>query len=460
MVLAACQGCHSTSAPAPERGRSETATAPTARATGDGVSSPLTTPPLAGVASSLTTPPAAGVASSLTTPPAAGVPSEHGRAFDAGAMSCRVVRGPVPLPRRGPANLSVRGDTIEVLQNEGGRPRLTTLEAGPLTASPSASIPRRTSAEGGVVSVTDSAPASGSAVACARAGDAAFCPDPSGIVRRVALQSALPGRGQVLDAVVASSRSGSRVAAGMLGAHTALAYLASRTTSEGWLSEAWLAVDDDPPMRLSEEGSGATSLALARYGGGLLALTVDARVALTALHARVIANDARTRPRLGEDTVVFVGGPGDRRSGAEAVFPAVGPGWALLPIARDIGTFGLAVVRLDRPPRVDEPVVWSMYANGLDPASLAAVAPAEASATSSAEGLTWVARIVPRGPEPSAPRVLELGEVDSQGAFLVKGIVGAADNPGDVAVAIDSWHAIWVAWVDPKGAWIERLICR
>jgi hypothetical protein len=141
-----------------------------------------------------------------------------------------------------------------------------------------------------------------------------------------------------------------------------------------------------------------------------------------------------------------------------------------------MATFGLAVVRLDRPPRVDEPVVWSMYANGLDPAALAAAmdgtsaeggvvkrgdgTSAEGGVVSSGEGLTWVARIVPRGPEPSAPRVLELGQVDSQGAFLTSGTLSTADNPGDVALAIDSRRAIWVAWVDRKGAWIDRLICR
>jgi hypothetical protein len=487
MVFASCLGCHRTSPPVPDRGRTEGTPPASERDRGETVAEPT-----------------ASVTGNGTSP-------QHGRPADAGAPGCRVVRGPAPLPRSGPANLLVRGDTIEILQNDDGRPRVTIQEAGPFTASSSSEGPSLreadgtsakggvvnvdgTSAKGGVVNVeamsavggvvngTDGAAARGLAVACARAEDAAFCPDRSGSVRRVALRD---GRD---DTVVASSRSGSRVAAGVLGTRAALAYLASRRTSEGWLSEAWLAVEDDPPMRLSEEGSGATSLALARYGDGLLALMVDARAALTALHARVIVrdgrNDERTSPgraphertRLGEDVVVFVGGPGDRRSGAEVVFPPSGPGWGLLPIARDMATFGLAVVRLDQPPRVDEPVVWSMYANGLDPAGLAAAVDgtaaeggvvkrgdgtsAEGGVVSARGGLTWLARIVPRGPEPSAPRVLELGQVDSQGAFLARGTLSTADSPGDVALAIDSRHAIWVAWVDRKGAWIERLMCR
>jgi hypothetical protein len=92
-----------------------------------------------------------------------------------------------------------------------------------------------------------------------------------------------------------------------------------------------------------------------------------------------------------------------------------------------------------------------MYANGLDPAGLAAV---------ESEGVAWVARIVPRGPEPGAGRVLELGQLDARGAFAAKGTVPTAENPGDLSLAVDSRRAIWVSWIDRKGAWIERLLCR
>ena len=105
-------------------------------------------------------------------------------------------------------------------------------------------------------------------------------------------------------------------------------------------------------------------------GGGELALQVDARTALTAKNALPIAYGKRDE--LGDDAVVFVGGPGDRRTRAALAVPPVGPGWSLLPIATDIGSFGLAIVRVDAPPRVDEPAVWAMYPNGLDPAPVAA----------------------------------------------------------------------------------------
>jgi len=318
-----------------------------------------------------------------------------------------------------------------VVLDDDGRPRIVSLPAGPLPASASAV---REPAAGGANA--------GLAIPCAIAGARTFCPDRTGAVHRVTAVGE--------DRIVASSRAGTRVAAGVLGGtHTGLAYLASRKTSEGWVSEAWLAVDDDVPLRLSEDGSGATALAVAQRASSLLALTVDARSALTAMHARSVAYDNGLR--LGEDMVVFVGGPGDRRTAAALALPATGPAWALLPIAKDVGSFGLATVRLDDPPRVDEPVVWSMYPNGLDPAPVAAI---------SAAGRTWVARVRPRAADPSSPLVLELGELAADGGFVVRDVLATTGTPRDVALAHDAHGALWVAWVDPSGSWVERLACR
>jgi hypothetical protein len=358
--------------------------------------------------------------------------------MDAGSRSCRVVRGPIELPVRGVMALLVRGDEIACLQNEDGRPHVTrypTPAVGPSPAVPPASEPAGTGATTGL------------AVGCAWAGGRVFCPDRSGAVHR-----ARPDGSD--DRIVASSRSGSRVAAAALAPERAvLAYLASRKTSEGWVSEAWLAVDDEPPVRLSEDGSGATSVTLAEHAGGVVAVTVDARTALTAMHARTIASEAARDAgvRLGEDTVVFVGGPGDRRTGAALAVAPAGSGWALLPIAKDVGSFGLAVVRIESPPRVEEPVAWSMYPNGLDPAPIAAAAGGP---------LTWVARVLPQSADVGAPQVLQLGQVDAQGAFAALDRVPTRGNPKDVALAVDGRGAVWVGWLDASGAWLERLHCR
>jgi hypothetical protein len=353
---------------------------------------------------------------------------------DASTTKCRVLRGPIELPLRAPASLAVRSEGVDAVLNEDGRPRLVSFPAGPILSA--ATVAREVS--GGATP--------GLGVPCAIAGDRFFCIDRSGAVHRTT-------RAGTDDRLVASARSTARIAAATIGgAHVALAYLASRHTSEGWVSEAWLTVDDDPPLRVSEDGSGATALALAPRGPALLALTIDARTALTAMHARVIGYDKAVR--LGEDAVIFVGGPGDRRTRGALAVPSAGPAWALLPIAKDVGTFGLAVVRMDDPPIVDEPVVWSMYPNGLDPAPVAATVGSGRSAA------IWVARVRPQVAEPSSPRVLELGQLGVEGAFTPGEVVPTTGNVTDVAIAVDSLGALWLTWVDTSGSWLERLACR
>jgi hypothetical protein len=348
-----------------------------------------------------------------------------------------VLRGPIELPVRSPAALAVRGESVEVVLNDDGKPRTSSFAATPAPAASASAAPV----------ARESAPAGGTSpgypVACALSGDHVFCADRTGAVHRTARE----GGG---DRVVASSRTGSRIAGATLGgSHAALGYLASRQTSEGWVSEAWLAVDDEPPVRISEDGSGATSLVLASRKAAVVALAVDARAALTALHVRPVTFEAKAL--LGEDVVVFVGGPGDHRTAGALALPASGPAWALLPIAKDIGSFGMALVRLDEPPHVDEPVVWSMYPNGLDPAPVAAA---------SDGSKTWVARVRPQGAELGSTRVLEMGVVTPEGGFAARDVLASASKMTDVALAADPHGALWVTWVDGAGSWLERVMCR
>lgn len=332
--------------------------------------------------------------------------------------------GPVGMPLKSAATLSIRSDGVDVVLNDDGKPRTTFVS----TAAPPAS------AEGA---------SGGYAAPCAAAGEHVFCPDHSGAVHR----SAHDGSG---ERTVASSRAGSRIAAGLVGGtHATLAYLASRQTSEGWVSEAWIGVDDDTPVRLSEDGSGATAVTLVPHGSSLLAMSVDSRAALTVMHARPVSFEGG-HLKLGEDAVVFVGGPGDRRTAGTAIAPASGPAWALLPIAKDASNFGLAIVRIDDPPRVDEPVAWSMYPNGLDPAPVAA---AWFGATS------WVARVEPRDATPGSSRVLELGTIEASGDFALASAVPTSGRPGDLALVAEAQGVLWLAWVDAGGSWVERLQC-
>jgi hypothetical protein len=351
-----------------------------------------------------------------------------------GGAGCRVLRGPVELPLKSPAVLALHGELIDAIVDDDGKPRTVTLPAGPVAAAPAVAV---------AAEPLEAGAGTGYAVPCAVAADKIFCADHTGAVHRTARD----GSG---DRVVGSSKSGGRVAAATLaGTHAAMAYLASRQTTEGWVSEAWLVVDDEAPVRLSDEGSGATSITLVPRGSSVLALSVDSRAALTGMHVRHISLEAG-KAHLGEDSVVFVGGPGDRRTGAALAVPASGPAYGLLPISKDMGSFGLAIVRIDDPPKVDEPVVWSMYPNGLDPAPVAAVA---------ADKITWAARVLPQDAAPSSARVLQVGDIDASGSFVLRDVVPTGAKPSDLAVAIDPYGAMWLAWVDSAGSFVERLTC-
>jgi hypothetical protein len=192
-----------------------------------------------------------------------------------------------------------------------------------------------------------------------------------------------------------------------------------------------------------------------------------------------------------------VGGPGDRHTAAALVLPPAReasarelahesppPAWGLLPISRDLADFGLAVVRLDVPPHVDEPVVWSGYLNGLDPAPVAAAATSAAmregrgrdaghkgkssglkDETRSDAGVVgptgvWVARVLPVTAQVNATRELELGELLEDGTFASKEVIATSPKMTDLQLVDDGHGAFWIAWTDASSSWLERLACR
>jgi hypothetical protein len=344
--------------------------------------------------------------------------------------ACRVTAGPIELPRMSPPCLDPKGDEVVVVLNGNGHPRFL-----PFAAGAQSSMPLRS---GG-------APDEGgkrTSLPCACAGDVVYCPSGDGAVYRTR------GASSAADLVVAASRPGSRVqAVTFAGSHVALGYLANKKTTEGWVTEAWLSVDDGAPIRLSDEGSGATAIALAPRGDGALALTVDARAALSALHAREIVYGGQVR--LGEDTVVFVGGPVDGHTRPAIVAGAGLEGWAFLPLAKDIATFGVVGVRLEAPPKTDEPFVWSLYPDGLDPACVAAVE------TSSG---TWLARARPERKGLDSPHLIEVGRWTPDG-FSAAVAIPTRGVPRELTLAVDFKGALWIGWMDPYGSSLERLGC-
>ena len=275
---------------------------------------------------------------------------------------------------------------------------------------------------------------------CAFAGGLWFCIDKSGAVHRTA---ALGQEG----AVVAQARSGSPVTAAAIGgSHVLYAFLADRRTTEGAVTLAFAGIDDNVPVTLSEDGAGATFVTLAPRGEEVVAMYIDARRVLTPVHARVLTgtNGKLTR---GPDAVLFVGSGTDART--QGVIAQGGPGseLVLLALEKDEKEFGMAAVQLEEQPRDDARVTWSIYPTGIDHGQIAA--------TQGAAPMR-VLRVRPASAEPKAKKVLELGELDAAGVYKPSCPVAEGSKFVDPAITVDRQGAVWLAYTDADGTWIEK----
>jgi hypothetical protein len=135
-----------------------------------------------------------------------------------------------------------------------------------------------------------------------------------------------------------------------------------------------------------------------------------------------------------------------------------GVGLGLLPIAKDVGDFGLALVRIDDPPKVDEPMAWSIYPNGLDPAPVAAAVDTPASGGP----VTWIARVRPATRDPASVKILEIGSVAAGSLqFVARYIVpGTSGVIKEASLLADGRGGLWLSWLDVAGSWLERLVCK
>jgi hypothetical protein len=178
----------------------------------------------------------------------------------------------------------------------------------------------------------------------------------------------------------------------------------------------------------------------------IIALTFDARIAMTPTHARIVRVEGG-KLALGRDAVVFVGGPAEKHTSGTLALDKDGGAFALVAVNTGNEAFGMATIRLSRPPTEDEPVVWSLYPNGIDPAALTA-----------SRGISpiRVARVRPSSSEPEASHVLEVGALDGSGQFVPKCILSEAAYIKDVELAIDRQGAMWIFWRDTRGSHFER----
>ena len=382
--------------------------------------------------------------------------------LDGGTSSCKRIYGPAQQPFDGPAALVVRGERLELVTNDRGRPQVVAVPIPASTravvAPPPAPPPR--------LHDTVHPP-------CAVAGETVFCVGPGNILTR------FPHDGPPKEVATVISVRG--IAAAPLGPlHDVVAFHQQRKTSEGFVSEGWVSLDGQTPERLSEEGSGATAIDLAVAPGApgasgasgapsapgaapdVLALSLDARVAMTPMHARHIglatnpSGSGPARLALGTDEVVFIGPFAE-----PGTVPRLGTthtaAYALTAWPREAADFGLSVVALPSALRIDLPAVWSLYRNGLDPAPVAATHGSEGRAPEGAP--VAVVRVVPAIADRHGDLVLELGTLASDGAFVSAGEITRGRTLSDVSITRDDRGALWILWSDADSTWLERRIC-
>jgi hypothetical protein len=252
---------------------------------------------------------------------------------------------------------------------------------------------------------------------------------------------------RALEILADDAFDGTRVAAATAQGRDVAIYIARpKNAKDERTAKMW--VEGAGVVPLSSEGSGASSVALASAGGRLLAITLDERSAMSPVHARTIDLDPAGAARLGPDTVVFVGPSPESHNEIAAAPGADGP-HAFIPFARDTSSFGLASLFIAHEPKLDAPVQWTMYPNGLEPA------PVDAATIC---GRTWVAYVRPSSASADAPRVLVLAPLESGGLGAETTAAQGFDFYG-VSMAARRDGGAWLAWIGNGRSWARGLKC-
>lgn len=247
--------------------------------------------------------------------------------------------------------------------------------------------------------------------------------------------------GASLEVLAGDARTSTRTSAVEIDGKAAVAYL-GRPDEEG-TSRARLWLEGAPSLELTPEGAGASSVALAKHGSGLLAVSIDGRSAMTPVHARKLVWK-NGRPELEPDVVTWVGGPA--QAWTEIVLGSShGHAFAHLPIERDVTHFGVATLDLGDEPTMDSNVSFFDYPNGLD------LAPAAAAELCGKSYLTF-ARPLTRAPR--SPQELVLVEAGANRATVV------ANGRGFASVSLSpAPGGGLVAYVADGRTWARGLAC-
>lgn len=242
------------------------------------------------------------------------------------------------------------------------------------------------------------------------------------------------------DAVAGTSPSAART-----NGHDVVAYLATPNKRNAERNgRMW--VEGGGVLDLSPEGSGATSISLVPLGEGqVIAMWLDARSAMTPVHARRFEIREKTTA-IAADDVVFVGGPPEGYPEIVAIRSGLSAA-ALLPLATDKG-FALHDILVDWNGKAK--IKTLDYPNGMDTAPVAG-------AIACGESIVVYAR--PEAKEPGSPQVLEIATLGSNGSIDAEEVAAYPGQVLEISAAASDPNTMWVVYTAGTKSFAMRIGC-
>jgi hypothetical protein len=247
--------------------------------------------------------------------------------------------------------------------------------------------------------------------------------------------------GGELEVVVTDARDGTRVA--VAGSPDIIAYVTQPAAKQESLAR--LRLPDGRKLDLTPEGAAASSVSLTTVGEDVIASYIDGRSGMTPVHARRFHTKSGT---LDADVVVWVSGATQGMTELVSVGHASGS-WLMLPVERDASHFGLATLAVDKDPKMDPPLRWRTYENGLDRSPTAAATLC---------GSPTVIYVRPADARPSANQELVLSELTLDETASSQPIA-AARGFADVSLYPLPEGAM-LAYVADRRTWARLIRCK
>ena len=247
--------------------------------------------------------------------------------------------------------------------------------------------------------------------------------------------------GGELEVLATDARDGTRVA--VAGSPDVVAYITQPVGKQDSLAR--LRLPNGKKLDLTPEGAAASSVSLTSMAEDVIASYIDGRSGMTPVHARRLHTKSAT---LDADVVVWVSGATQGMTEIVSV-GAEGGSWLMLPVERDASHFGLATLALEPDPKMDPPLRWRTYENGLDRSPTAA---------SRLCGAPVVAYVRPADARPTANQELVLSSLTLEETASSE-LLATARGFADVSLYPLPEGAL-LAYVADRRTWARLIRCK